>query len=235
MSAIVRPRPQSRAARIASDAAAISTDPDEHEISWCVPQLPTVVPLDAGKCVGLMPATHQPRSPGSIDDTRPIPRPMEPGDSGRRPLLLHSTRPAIERCGTAWLNANGEARTGREWATLFGNASLRPDQVVPFSSVTEDSRRACAIARVRITTRRRAPGNASGFDTQDRERPDPVRDFDAAISIAMPTTIWPRGILVRSRRLELPRVAPQRPQRCASTNSATTARGRSRNEPARGV
>jgi hypothetical protein len=30
--------------------------------------------------------------------------------------------------------------------------------------------------------------------------------------------------LVRSRRLELPRVAPQRPQRCASTNSATTAR-----------
>ena len=29
--------------------------------------------------------------------------------------------------------------------------------------------------------------------------------------------------LVRSRRLELPRVAPQRPQRCASTNSATTA------------
>ena len=31
--------------------------------------------------------------------------------------------------------------------------------------------------------------------------------------------------LVRSRRLELPRVAPQRPQRCASTNSATTARG----------
>ena len=34
--------------------------------------------------------------------------------------------------------------------------------------------------------------------------------------------------MVRSRRLELPRVAPQRPQRCASTNSATTARGRSR-------
>ena len=33
-------------------------------------------------------------------------------------------------------------------------------------------------------------------------------------------------LLVRSRRLELPRVAPQRPQRCASTNSATTARGR---------
>lgn len=31
--------------------------------------------------------------------------------------------------------------------------------------------------------------------------------------------------MVRSRRLELPRVAPQRPQRCASTNSATTARG----------
>ena len=31
------------------------------------------------------------------------------------------------------------------------------------------------------------------------------------------------GFLVRSRRLELPRVAPQRPQRCASTNSATTA------------
>ena len=30
--------------------------------------------------------------------------------------------------------------------------------------------------------------------------------------------------MVRSRRLELPRVAPQRPQRCASTNSATTAR-----------
>src|SRR5579863_1218210 len=29
--------------------------------------------------------------------------------------------------------------------------------------------------------------------------------------------------LVRSRRLELPRVAPQRPQRCASTSSATTA------------
>lgn len=41
--------------------------------------------------------------------------------------------------------------------------------------------------------------------------------------------------LVRSRRLELPRVAPQRPQRCASTNSATTARGRSRNRPARGL
>ena len=37
-----------------------------------------------------------------------------------------------------------------------------------------------------------------------------------------------RGEMVRSRRLELPRVAPQRPQRCASTNSATTARGRSR-------
>src|SRR5215469_1112252 len=34
--------------------------------------------------------------------------------------------------------------------------------------------------------------------------------------------------LVRSRRLELPRVAPQRPQRCASTNSATTARGEAR-------
>jgi hypothetical protein len=34
--------------------------------------------------------------------------------------------------------------------------------------------------------------------------------------------------LVRSRRLELPRVAPQRPQRCASTNSATTARGEPR-------
>src|ERR1700753_303934 len=33
---------------------------------------------------------------------------------------------------------------------------------------------------------------------------------------------------VRSRRLELPRVAPQRPQRCASTNSATTARGEAR-------
>ena len=32
--------------------------------------------------------------------------------------------------------------------------------------------------------------------------------------------------LVRSRRLELPRVAPQRPQRCASTNSATTAERR---------
>ena len=31
--------------------------------------------------------------------------------------------------------------------------------------------------------------------------------------------------MVRSRRLELPRVAPQRPQRCASTNSATTALG----------
>src|SRR5215217_1601381 len=31
------------------------------------------------------------------------------------------------------------------------------------------------------------------------------------------------GILVRSRRLELPRLAAQRPQRCASTNSATTA------------
>src|SRR4029078_5214035 len=30
--------------------------------------------------------------------------------------------------------------------------------------------------------------------------------------------------MVRSRRLELPRVAPQRPQRCASTSSATTAR-----------
>ena len=42
--------------------------------------------------------------------------------------------------------------------------------------------------------------------------------------------LWPkrknppkRVSLVRSRRLELPRVAPQRPQRCASTNSATTA------------
>ena len=32
-----------------------------------------------------------------------------------------------------------------------------------------------------------------------------------------------KGGMVRSRRLELPRVAPQRPQRCASTNSATTA------------
>src|SRR5215813_11971158 len=31
------------------------------------------------------------------------------------------------------------------------------------------------------------------------------------------------GQMVRSRRLELPRVAPQRPQRCASTSSATTA------------
>src|SRR3954465_8890052 len=30
--------------------------------------------------------------------------------------------------------------------------------------------------------------------------------------------------MVRSRRLELPRLAAQRPQRCASTNSATTAR-----------
>src|SRR5579864_5511931 len=34
--------------------------------------------------------------------------------------------------------------------------------------------------------------------------------------------------MVRSTRLELPRVAPQRPQRCASTNSATTARGEAR-------
>ena len=35
--------------------------------------------------------------------------------------------------------------------------------------------------------------------------------------------------LVRSRRLELPRLAAQRPQRCASTNSATTAHfGRAR-------
>ena len=32
--------------------------------------------------------------------------------------------------------------------------------------------------------------------------------------------------MVRSRRLELPRVAPQRPQRCASTSSATTAKKR---------
>lgn len=40
--------------------------------------------------------------------------------------------------------------------------------------------------------------------------------------------------MVRSRRLELPRVAPQRPQRCASTNSATTARGRSRTSSASG-
>ncbi len=32
-----------------------------------------------------------------------------------------------------------------------------------------------------------------------------------------------RSRMVRSRRLELPRVTPQRPQRCASTNSATTA------------
>src|SRR5690606_21286776 len=40
--------------------------------------------------------------------------------------------------------------------------------------------------------------------------------------------------MVRSRRLELPRVAPQRPQRCASTNSATTARGRSRTPSASG-
>lgn len=29
--------------------------------------------------------------------------------------------------------------------------------------------------------------------------------------------------LVRSRRFELPRISPQRPQRCASTSSATTA------------
>ena len=40
--------------------------------------------------------------------------------------------------------------------------------------------------------------------------------------------------MVRSRRLELPRVAPKRPQRCASTNSATTARGRSRTPSASG-
>src|SRR5690554_3466648 len=38
--------------------------------------------------------------------------------------------------------------------------------------------------------------------------------------------------MVRSRRLELPRVAPQRPQRCASTNSATTARDVGRSRPA---
>src|SRR5665213_4528 len=43
-------------------------------------------------------------------------------------------------------------------------------------------------------------------------------------------------IVVRSRRLELPRVAPQRPQRCASTNSATTARNRaSCNKSANGL
>ncbi len=41
--------------------------------------------------------------------------------------------------------------------------------------------------------------------------------------------------MVRSRRLELPRVAPQRPQRCASTNSATTARRRLPVRPARRV
>ena len=34
----------------------------------------------------------------------------------------------------------------------------------------------------------------------------------------------PEDDLVRSRRLERPRLATQRPQRCASTNSATTAR-----------
>ena len=50
-------------------------------------------------------------------------------------------------------------------------------------------------------------------------------------AVSMSQTL-PGNFMVRSRRLELPRVAPQRPQRCASTNSATTARGRSRNEPA---
>ena len=32
--------------------------------------------------------------------------------------------------------------------------------------------------------------------------------------------------MVRLRRLELPRISPQRPQRCASTNSAITAKFR---------
>src|SRR5690606_26483945 len=43
---------------------------------------------------------------------------------------------------------------------------------------------------------------------------------------------WLGERMVRSRRLELPRVAPQRPQRCASTNPATTARDECRFRPA---
>ena len=59
---------------------------------------------------------------------------------------------------------------------------------------------------------------------------------DSSLARAIPSVldsyrlgaIAPDQPLVRSRRLELPRVAPQRPQRCASTNSATTARGEAR-------
>ncbi len=51
----------------------------------------------------------------------------------------------------------------------------------------------------------------------------PQDTFTAKYKDKNKKTCRSRFSLVRSRRLELPRVAPQRPQRCASTNSATTA------------
>ena len=64
-----------------------------------------------------------------------------------------------------------------------------------------------------------------------RDRRSSLRDVSArATAAGSPSTDISFALkgLVRSRRLELPRVAPQRPQRCASTNSATTARGEAR-------
>src|SRR5690606_5650552 len=82
------------------------------------------------------------------------------------------------------------------------------------------------------------PGAARG-DFRCRARAAPCRCLEtqgaeaarSQLAGAGRLTLRTKGVvreMVRSRRLELPRLSTQRPQRCASTNSATTARrGRS--------
>ena len=47
--------------------------------------------------------------------------------------------------------------------------------------------------------------------------------FNLIVEMERQRTQYSRETKAPLSRLELPRVAPQRPQRCASTNSATTA------------
>jgi hypothetical protein len=70
-----------------------------------------------------------------------------------------------------------------------------------------------------------------GFQTSPKQRGRPVLSQPDHHNVC----VWSETItrLVRSRRLELPRVAPQRPQRCASTNSATTANSYRRRQSCR--
>ena len=81
--------------------------------------------------------------------------------------------------------------------------------------------KAAGIRRRNGGTVERSPLEAGlpGRELRDRVR---LSAFLAA-STRQPQRASARRRLVRSRGLEPPRVAPQRPQRCASTSSATTA------------